>query len=61
MSLPEYRIIFDLDHESGKPQAIRMERMNAGESIERGRGRYVAELPKGMICGEHGRDNPILK
>jgi hypothetical protein len=52
------RVIWDLDHPTG-PAAIMMERCNAGEALERGKGRYVDKLPDGMIPGPHTFDNPI--
>jgi hypothetical protein len=43
-------VVFDLDHPTG-PAQIEMDSCNAGDAIERGKGRYVRALPTGMIPG----------
>jgi hypothetical protein len=60
MSLSEYKTILDLQHPSGKPTWINQERLNAEESLQRGRGRYVENLPPGMVAHEqHPYEHPI--
>jgi hypothetical protein len=54
------RLIVDLDHVTG-PAVLMVESCNGAESIERGKGRYIAfeDVPKGLIFGPHTIDNPI--
>ncbi len=58
-NLPQ-KLIIDLDHPSGVA-VLQMERLSAGESLDRGRGRYIAleDAPKGLIFGPHDINNAV--
>ncbi|MFY9771032.1 MAG: hypothetical protein WAK04_12460 [Xanthobacteraceae bacterium] len=41
------------DYPGGGPAQVEMDSVNAGGALANGGGRYVTELPGGMIAGPH--------
>jgi hypothetical protein len=58
--MSERVIVWDLEHESGGPAEILMHGVDAAETLTRGRGRYVRELPAGTKPGPRSGLNRVV-